>query len=82
MFSTLAVLAGCHVGPNFTRPEAPPAARYTSSPLALEATDQNVIGDPLHIRAVKPRGATTREAAIAISERRAFSECRTSPRSK
>ena len=41
--------------------------------LALSATDQDVIGDPLHVRAVKPRGATTREAAFAISERHEFS---------
>ncbi len=34
---------------------------------AIEATDQNIIGDPLHIRSVKPRGATTRDAAFAIS---------------
>jgi DNA repair photolyase len=41
--------------------------------LAIEASDQDVIGDPLHVRAVKPRGATTREAAVAISERHDFS---------
>jgi DNA repair photolyase len=41
--------------------------------LALEATDQDIIGDPLHVRAVKPRGATTREAAFAISDRNDFS---------
>jgi len=41
--------------------------------LALEATDENIIGDPLHVRAVKPHGATTREAAFAISERKEFS---------
>ena len=41
--------------------------------LALEASEQNIIGDPLHIRAVKPHGATTREAAIAISSRHDFS---------
>jgi DNA repair photolyase len=41
--------------------------------LALDATDQDVIADPLHVRAVKPRGATTREAAFAISERHEFS---------
>lgn len=40
---------------------------------ALEASDEHVIGDPLHVRAVKPRGATTREAAVAISDRREFS---------
>ncbi len=37
--------------------------------LAVEATDQNIIGDALHVRAVKPRGATTREAAVAICRR-------------
>jgi len=42
--------------------------------IALEATDQDVIGDPLHIRSVKPRGATTRQAAFAISEKHGFSE--------
>jgi len=42
--------------------------------LALEATDQDVIGDPPHIRSVKPRGATTREAAFAIGEKHGFSE--------
>ena len=41
--------------------------------MALEATEQDIIGDPLHVRAVKPRGATTRDAAFAISERRDFS---------
>ena len=41
--------------------------------LAVEASRENIIGDPLHVRAVKPRGATTREAAVAISERREFS---------
>ncbi len=41
--------------------------------LALDATDQDVIGDPLHVRAVKPHGATTREAAVALSERKEFS---------
>jgi DNA repair photolyase len=42
--------------------------------MALDATDQNIIGDPLHIRSVKPRGATTRDAAAALSERHGFSE--------
>ena len=37
--------------------------------LALESTCENVIGDPLHVRATKPRGATTRETAAAISRR-------------
>ena len=42
--------------------------------IALDATDEDIIGDPLHVRAVKPRGATTREAAFGISERHGFSE--------
>jgi DNA repair photolyase len=42
--------------------------------IALHATDQDIIGDPLHVRAVKPRGATTREAAFEISHRHGFSE--------
>jgi len=41
--------------------------------LALEATCSDIIVDPLHIRAVKPRGATTQEAAFAISRRHEFS---------
>ncbi len=40
--------------------------------MAIEATDQNIIGDPLHVRSVKPRGATTREQAFAISARHGF----------
>jgi DNA repair photolyase len=41
--------------------------------LAMDATDHNIIGDPLHVRAVKRHGATTREAAYKISERHDFS---------
>jgi DNA repair photolyase len=36
--------------------------------LAIEATGRDLIGDPLHIRAVKRTGATTREAAWKVSE--------------
>jgi DNA repair photolyase len=35
---------------------------------AILATGRNLIGDPLHIHAVKPRGATTRDAAFRIAE--------------
>jgi DNA repair photolyase len=34
---------------------------------ALDASGRDLIGDPLHIRSVKPRGATTRDAAFRIS---------------
>jgi DNA repair photolyase len=42
--------------------------------IALDATDQDVIGDPLHVRSVKPHGATTREAAFAIGRKHGFWE--------
>lgn len=58
-FATLAPLLPCH-------PEA--LAR-----IALEATQCDIIGDPLHVRSVKPRGATTREAAVVISNQHEFS---------
>ncbi len=40
--------------------------------IALSATSQDIIVDPLHIRAVKRHGATTRQAAIDISAKREF----------
>lgn len=42
--------------------------------VALAATDQDVICDPLHVRSVKPRGATTRATAFAISDKHGFSQ--------
>ena len=42
--------------------------------LALEASGRELIGDPLHVRAVKPRGATTRPEALRIAEVRGFGE--------
>lgn len=41
--------------------------------MALDATERDVIGDALHIRSVKPNGATTRPAAFRISERHEYS---------
>jgi DNA repair photolyase len=40
--------------------------------MAIEAAGRDLIGDPLHIRSVKPRGATTREAAARVSEARGY----------
>ena len=37
--------------------------------LAINASGRDLIGDPLHVRAVKPHGATTREAALRVSEK-------------
>jgi DNA repair photolyase len=34
---------------------------------AVEASGRDLIGDPLHVRAVKRRGATTRDAAFRVS---------------
>ena len=41
---------------------------------ALEATEGDIIGDPLHVRAVKKRGAVTRDAAVKVSLRNGFSD--------
>ncbi|HEV2202095.1 MAG TPA: radical SAM protein [Bryobacteraceae bacterium] len=35
--------------------------------IAIEASRRDLIGDPLHVRSVKSRGATTRDAALRIS---------------
>ena len=37
--------------------------------LALDATSTDVIGDPLHVRATKRSGATTRDTAYRVAER-------------
>lgn len=41
---------------------------------AIAATGHDLIGDPLHLRATKPRGATTREAAFRIAERHGWQQ--------
>lgn len=52
-YATLAPLLPCN-------PEALAQA-------ALEASGRDLIGDPLHVRGVKPNGATTRDAAWRVS---------------
>jgi DNA repair photolyase len=42
--------------------------------IALAETDNDIIGDPLHVRSIKPRGATTRDAAFRISQKHGFAE--------
>jgi DNA repair photolyase len=42
--------------------------------IALEETHNDIIGDALHVRSVKPRGATTRDAAFRISQKHGFAE--------
>jgi len=41
---------------------------------AIEASGRDLIGDPLHTRIAKPYGATTRDAALRISEKHDY-EC-------
>ncbi len=41
---------------------------------AMECSRGPVVADPLHVRAVKPSGATTRDAAVAICHRLGYSE--------
>ena len=40
--------------------------------MVLEATDRDIVADPFHVRAVKTSGATTRAAALRISDERAY----------
>ncbi len=42
--------------------------------LALEASGRDIIADPLHTRATKKCGATTRDAGIRVSHARGFDE--------
>jgi DNA repair photolyase len=60
VYATLAPLLPCD-------PEALASA-------ALDATGRDLIGDPLHVRAVKRQGATTREAAWKVSAANDFSQ--------
>ena len=46
-----------------------PCDPETLARMALDATETDLIGDPLHARAVKRNGATTREAAVRVAER-------------
>lgn len=46
-----------------------PCNPETLAELALDASGRDLIGDPLHIRATKPGGATTRDAAVQIARR-------------
>ena len=45
-----------------------PSNPETLARLACEATAEDLVGDPLHIRAVKKQGATTRDAAFRIAD--------------
>ncbi|MGA8026060.1 MAG: radical SAM protein [Bryobacteraceae bacterium] len=42
--------------------------------MAIDASRRDLIGDPLHVRATKPRGATTRGAALEIARRHGETE--------
>ncbi|MGH9663332.1 MAG: radical SAM protein [Bryobacteraceae bacterium] len=49
-----------------------PCDPETLAQAALAVTRRDLIGDPLHVRAVKRRGATTREQALRISQAHGF----------
>jgi DNA repair photolyase len=40
--------------------------------LAMDASPCDLVGDPFHVRATKPAGATTREAALRIASRQSW----------
>jgi DNA repair photolyase len=42
--------------------------------LAIEASGRELIGDPLHVRATKQRGATTRETSLRISAKHRYED--------
>lgn len=42
--------------------------------LAIEASGRDLIGDPLHVRATKQRGATTRENSLRISAKHGYED--------
>jgi DNA repair photolyase len=42
--------------------------------LSIEATGRDLIGDPLHVRATKQRGATTRESSLRISAKHGYED--------
>ena len=42
--------------------------------LAIGGTERDIICDPFHVREVKTSGATTREAALRISDKRGYAE--------
>ena len=70
---TLRLLRDAGIQAHATLAPLLPCDPETLAALALDATSSDIIGDPLHIRAVKPRGATTRNAAMTISRRHNFS---------
>jgi len=41
---------------------------------AVEASGRDLVGDPLHVRSVKPRGATTRDPAFRIAYKQGHQE--------
>ncbi|MFN7919877.1 MAG: radical SAM protein [Bryobacteraceae bacterium] len=51
-----------------------PCNPETLAQMALEASREDVIGDPFHVRAVKRHGATTRPEAERVSAVRGFEE--------
>jgi NodT family efflux transporter outer membrane factor (OMF) lipoprotein len=53
---SIALLAGCASGPTFTRPEPPPADRYTEQPLQIEAAAMAGADNAQHVELGAPLG--------------------------
>jgi len=66
-FATIRALRRAGIETYATLAPLLPCDPETLASAAIEASGRDLIGDPLHVRAVKRHGATTREAAFRIS---------------
>ena len=64
----IAALRGAGVRVHATLAPLLPCDPENLARLACEATEGDLVGDPLHVRATKKQGATTRQAAFRIAE--------------
>jgi DNA repair photolyase len=73
-FSTIRKLRAAGIDVFVTLAPLLPCNPENLARLAIEASGRDLIGDPLHERATKPRGATTRDAALRISVANRFEQ--------
>ncbi len=72
--STIQVLSQAGIAVHATLAPLLPCDPEALAGAALDATERDLVGDPLHVRSVKPHGATTREEAWRIAEKRGFTD--------
>ena len=72
--ATLTALRDAGIATHATLAPLLPCDPVGLADLALAFTEGDVIGDPLHVRAVKKRGATTRVEALRVSQVGGFEE--------